>query len=66
MASFGKENSSFYVKKGDMKARKMCSKGGIILRLKEMYSDKYEKVQLWQKNQKWLQSDTKVMKAHER
>ena len=45
MASFGKENSFFYVKKGDMKARKMYTKGGIILRA-EMYKDKYEKVQL--------------------
>ena len=65
MASFGKENSFFYVKKGDMKARKMYTKGGIILRA-EMYKDKYEKLQFWQTNQKWLQSDTKVMKAHER
>ena len=37
MASFGKENSFFYVKKGDMKAIKMYIKGGIILRLEEMY-----------------------------
>ena len=58
MASFGKENSFFYVKRGDMKARKMYIKGGIILRLEEMYRNKYEQVQ--------LQSDTKVMKAHER
>ena len=61
MASFGKENSFFYVKKGDMKARKMNTKGGIILRAEEMYKDKYEKVQLWQKKSKvtpkWYKSD---------
>ena len=59
MASFGKENSFFYVKKGDMKARKMNIKGGIILRLEEMYRNKYEQLQLWQEKvtPKWYKSD---------
>ena len=59
MASFGKENSFFYVKKGDMKARKMYIKGGIILRLEEMDRNKYEQLKLWQEKvtPKWYKSD---------